>query len=135
MTDLQTLAATLLANFRTIRVAPALDSRSRPYACAAPAWFQEVKMRRTDRRAAETYRDRVRRELVEHGYHRFFHHLEADPGGGWRVHFFVADEPALSILADISEDQCGPGDPVDFDPKHFVTGYLGRLCGMDPDIE
>jgi hypothetical protein len=134
MNDLQTLAAALLANFRTIRV-PASDDRYRPYASTAPDWFQTVKARRAARRAAEAYRDRVRQKLVEHGHHRFFHHLEADPQGGWRLHFFVADDHALSILADINEGQCGPGDPVDFDAEQFVMERLGYLEGMDSDFE
>jgi hypothetical protein len=141
MTDLPTLAATLLANYRTIRVPASGDhSKASEDHCGQPTrpppdWFQTVKARRAARRAAEIYRCHLRRELVEHGYHRFFHHLEADPEGGWRLHFFVADEPALSILADINEGQCGPGDPVDFDPEQFVTEHLGRLYGMDPDCE
>jgi hypothetical protein len=134
MTDLQTLAIALLANFRTISF-PASEDRCRPYASTAPDWFQAVRERRADRRPVETYRDRLRRKLVEHGYHRFFHYLEADPEGGWRLHFFVADESAVSILADISEGQCGPGDPVDFDPEQFVTDRLGCLKGMASDFE
>jgi hypothetical protein len=141
MTDLSTLAATLLANYRTIRVPASGDhSKASEDRCGQPTrpppdWFQTVKARRAGRRAAETYRDRLRRELVEHGYHRFFHHLEADPEGGWRLHFFFADEHGLSILADINEGQCGPGDPVDFDSEEFIRDRLGRLEHLDPDFE
>ena len=38
------------------------------------------------------------------------------------AHFFLADDHALSILTDVSEDQCGPGDPLDFDPEVIHTG-------------
>ena len=84
-------------------------------------------MRRADRRAVDTYRRHLRGEMAKHGDHRFLDHLEADPEGGWRLHFFVADEPALSILDDIGECQCGPGDPVDIDPEQFVTASLYKL--------
>ena len=36
------------------------------------------------------------RELVEHGHHRFLHHLEPDPAGGWRLHIFAADDTVLT---------------------------------------
>jgi hypothetical protein len=134
MTVLSTLAATLLANFRTIRLPASEDALAKSVPTRAN-WFQIAKARRAKRLAVDAYRDRIRRELVGHGHHRFFHHLEADPEGGWRLHFFVADEPALSILADISVGRCGPGDPLDFDPQEFVTDRLGCLKGMASEFE
>ncbi len=90
MTDLAALAATLLANFRTVRI-PASERPEGP----PTDWWAMAKARRADSRAAYASRDRLRRLLVEHGHHRFLHHMEPDPEGGWRLHFFVADDAAL----------------------------------------
>jgi hypothetical protein len=134
VTDLSTLAAALLANFCTIRLPASEDGLAKSVPTRAN-WFQIAKARRAERLAVHAYRDRIRRDLVGHGHHQFFHHLEPDPEGGWRLHFFVADEPALSILVDISKGQSGPGDPVDLDPEEFIRDRLGRLKGMASDFE
>ena len=62
-----------------------------------------VKARRADHRAAYACRDRLCQVLVEHGHHRFLHHLEPDPEGGWRLHFFVADDAGLALLDELTE--------------------------------
>ena len=69
--------------------------------------------------------------LVEHGHHRFLHHLEPDPAGGWRLHFFVADDAALTLLDELTEGACGPGDPVSFNPEEFVSERLRHLFEID----
>jgi hypothetical protein len=130
MTAPSSLAAALLANFRTIRV-PAPVARSGRSGSTAPDWFHVVKARRANRRAADAYRDQIRSQLAEHGHCRFLDHLEPDPDGGWRLHIFVADEPAMSPLADISDGRCGPGDPVNFDPEEFVSEHVGRMERSD----
>jgi hypothetical protein len=84
-----------------------------------------------NRRAADAYRDQIRSQLAEHGHCRFLDHLEPDPDGGWRLHIFVADEQALSPLADISGGRCGPGDPVNFDHEEFVSEHIVRMGGSD----
>ena len=133
MTDLLTLAATLLANFRTIRF-PSED-RPRQPARPQPDWLQLAKARLADRRVAYAYRDRIRRELVAHGYQRFLHHLEPDPEGGWRLHIFAADADAMLLLDRIADGQVGPGDPVDLDPEEFIKERLSRLRIPDEDYE
>ena len=123
MTDLPTLAASLIANFWTIRF-PSED-RPTPASRSQPVWFQLAKARLAERRAANAYRDRVRRELVAHGYQRFLHYLERDPLEGWRLHILAVDADALLLLDRIADGQIGPGDPADFDPEEFVRERLG----------
>jgi hypothetical protein len=121
ITDLTALAAALLANFRTVRVPPP-DDLQRP----SDDWWAAAKARRAEKRAAYACRDRLRRELTDHG-HPFLDRLEADPDGGWRLHILVADEAAVALLDTISQDACGPGDPVTFDPEEFISEKLRRL--------
>jgi hypothetical protein len=123
------LAAALLANFRTIRF-PSSENRS-TQSTGHSDWWATAKARRADRLAIDAYRHQLRRQLAQSGHHRFLDHLEPDPAeGGWRLHVFVADDHALSILADINA--CGVGDPVDFDPEEFVAQ---RLSGWDSHTE
>jgi hypothetical protein len=129
MTDLADLAATLLANFRTVRI-PSPEGLERP----PPAdWWATAKARRAEHRAAYDCRDQIRRGLVEHGYRRFLHHMESDPAGGWRLHIFLGDEAALTLLDKLTERECGPGDPVNFDPEEFVAGRLRDLFPHSSD--
>jgi DNA invertase Pin-like site-specific DNA recombinase len=41
----------------------------------------------------------------------------------------------MSRLIEASDGECGPGDPVVFDPKGFVAESLGRLKGMASEFE
>jgi hypothetical protein len=132
-TGTMTLAATLLANFRTIHF-PRSEDRLMPFPTTTPDWWTKAKARFADRRAVDAYRQRLRRELVAHGHRLVLDHLESNPEGGWRLHIFVADENALSLLADISEGQCGAGDPLDFDPEEFVADHLNRLERLGSDF-
>ena len=132
-TGTMTLTDTLIANFRTIRF-PASDDHSTPPSTTAPAWLATAKARCADRLAVDTYRKRLHLELVAHGYRLFLDHLEPDPAGGWALHIFIADDHALSIVADISEGRFGPGDPVDFDPEEFVTDHLNRMERLGSDL-
>jgi hypothetical protein len=118
MTDLASLASTLLANFRTI-VMPGQEDDPNP-----SDWWGAARARRAEKCAVYAYRDHIRGELVRDGHHRFLHHLEPDPEGGWRLHLFVTDDLALALLDQITEGQCGTGDPVSFDPEEFVRGQL-----------
>jgi len=133
-TGTMTLAATLLANFRTIHF-PRSEDRSIPTSTTRPDWWAKAKARCADRLAVDTCRQRLRRELVAHDHRRFLDHIEFDPEGGRRLHIFVADDHALSIVAKIAGGQCGAGDPVDFDPEEFVADQLHRLEGFDSDFE
>jgi hypothetical protein len=132
MTAHSTLAATLIANFRTICF-PWSEDCSMPAAPSHADWWKTAKARRAERLAVDAHRQRIRRRLVEHG-HRCLDYLESDLAG-WRMHTFVADDDALSCLADISEGPCGPGDPVDFDPEEFVMQRISGLDWMDTDSE
>ena len=90
-----------------------------------------VKARQAESRAAYASRDRLRRHLVEHGHHRFLHHLEPDPAGGWRLHIFFADDTAIAILDELTERPSGPGDAVSFDAKEFVAQRVRHLIEND----
>ena len=57
-TDLPTLAAALLANFRTIRFPASEDGLAKSVPTRAN-WSEIAKARRVDRRAVDTYRDRI----------------------------------------------------------------------------
>ena len=130
MTDIETLANSLLANFRTIRLPPeALPARpdSEP-----TDWWAMAKAGRDEKRVLYDVRDRLRRALIQHR-HRFIDHLEPDPVGGWRIHVFVLDEDALALLDGIDGRRCEPGDPVDFDPEEFVIERLRELDWSEPD--
>ena len=94
MTDLLTLSTKMLANFRTIRIPCSEDSL--PRSPTLSDWRQSASARMADRRAVRAFRDELRAALIKHGYRRFFDDLEADPEGGWRLHFFVADDAAAS---------------------------------------
>jgi hypothetical protein len=133
-TGTMTLAATLLANFRTIYF-PGSDDRFRPPDATHSDWWEAAKARRGEHLAVDTFRQRLYQELVAHGHRRFLDHLEPDPEGGWRLHIFVADDHALSITANIAEGRLGPGDPVELGPGEFVGDYINRLESLDPDFE
>jgi hypothetical protein len=129
--DTSALAATLLANFRTIRFPPTEE-----YFPRSPAhwdWWQAAKARRADRRAVFDYRQRLRCELVEHGHRHFLDYVEPDPDGGWRLHLFVTDDAAMLLLDEITEGRCGAGDPARFDPKEFVLAQLEEQRGCAKD--
>jgi hypothetical protein len=121
ITDVTALAAVLFANFRTVRV-PAPDDLQRP----RDDWWGSAKARRAEKRAAYACRDQLRHELTDHS-HSFLDSLEADPDGGWRLHIFLADEAVVALLDTISQDACGPGDPVTLDPEEFISEQLRRL--------
>jgi hypothetical protein len=120
--DSSPLAASLLANFRTIRFPPTEE-----YYPRSPKhwdWWQAAKVRRSDRQAVYNYRQRLRNELITHGHRQFLDHVEPDPDGGWRLHFFVADDGAMSLLDVIAGGRCGSGDPASFNPDEFVQEQL-----------
>jgi hypothetical protein len=98
MTDLATLAADLLANFRTIRIPPSERPVGQP-----TDWWDRAKARQAAHRAIHDHRDRLRQGLVRHGYRCFLDRMEPDPEGGWRLHFFVSDDAALPLLDELAE--------------------------------
>jgi hypothetical protein len=129
MTDIETLANDLLANFRTFRLPPeALPARPDP---EPTDFWAMAKARRAEKRVLYDLRDRLRRVLIQHR-HRFFDHLEPDPEGGWRIHVFVLDGDALALFDGIDGRRCEPGDPVDFDPEEFVIEQLREVDWSEP---
>jgi hypothetical protein len=128
MSDLQTLARRLLANFRTIRL-PAEALPARPNLQPSD-WGAIAKARRNEKRMLYDFRDRLRRVLIQYR-HRFIDCLEPDPEGEWRLHIFALNENALPLLDGIDGGQCEAGDPVDFDPEEFVTERLRELEWFD----
>ena len=125
MSDLQTLARRLLANFRTITIrlpAEALPVRPNLQPCD---WWAMAKARRAEKRMLYDLRDGIRHVLNQHR-HRFIDCQELDPDGGWRFHVFVFEEDALALIDDIDGLQSEAGDPVGFDPEEFVSESLGE---------
>jgi hypothetical protein len=129
MSDLETLARRILANYRTIRL-PAEALPARPNLQPSD-WGPLVKARRAEKRVLYNLRDGVRRVLNQHRY-RFIDCQERDPDGGWRLHIFALDENALPFLDGIDGRRCEPGDPLDFDPEEFVIERLRELDWFEP---
>ena len=86
-----------------------------------------VTARRAAHRAVHAHRERLRQGLVQHGYRCFLDRLEPDRDGGWRLHFFVADDAALRLLDELTEGACGPGDTLSFDAEKFVLQHIRYL--------
>jgi hypothetical protein len=131
MTDLLTLTATLLNNFRTIHFQPSEECF--PRASTHWHWWQAAKARRADRQAVDHYRQRLRNELTAHGHGQFLDHVEPDLDGGWRLHLLVADDGAMLLLDEITEGRCGAGDSASFDPEEFVLTQLDAWRGCAKD--
>ena len=126
MTNLTTLGDTLLANFLTLHI----PGSKRGHQPSGDFWAM-VRARRAESLAAYARRDQLRRALVQHGYRCFLDRMECDPAGGWRLHFFVADVAALTLLDELTEGACGPGDPVSFNPEGFLAERLRHLIEID----
>jgi hypothetical protein len=133
MTHLPTIAAALLANFRTIHF-PRPEDLATPSVPSRSDWFATAKACRVERIAVDSYQRQVGQRLHD-GHHRFLSHPEPDGEGGWRLHIFVEDDGALSLLDGITDRECGPGDPVSFDPEQFVMERLGYQNQSDADFE
>ena len=129
MTEIETLANNLLANFRTIRL-PADALPARPN-FSPTDWWATTKALRAEKRAVYDLRDRLRHILIEHRQ-PFIDRLEPDPEGGWRIHIFVLDEDALALINGTDSWHLGSGDPVDFDPEEFVIERLRELEWPEP---
>jgi hypothetical protein len=129
MTDLASIATTLLANFATVRI-PRCE---RLWAWPEPDPSPRLRLRLVaNALAGETligscYRQCVRCHLLEAGHRAFFDRIEGGGPDGWRLHFFCLDPAAVALLSGIGLGQCGPGDPVSFDAENFVMHHLHRL--------
>jgi hypothetical protein len=129
MTDITPIAAALLANFATVRIPKCERLWTWPVDDSSPRLRARLL---ADALAGGTliggcYRQHVRCHLLEAGYRAFFDRIEGGGTDGWRLHFFCLDPSAIQLLHDIPVGQCGPGDPVTFDPERFVLHHLRRL--------
>jgi hypothetical protein len=128
MTDLPIFAATLLANFTTVRIprhghrwtpAPDLSLRrhieSRSIALAG------------EHLVAECQRHLLRQRLLDDGHPAFFDEVEGDGPDGWRLHFFCLDPSAVTVLHAAGVGEVGPGETVHFDAEEFVIRRLRQL--------
>jgi hypothetical protein len=130
MTDIETLTKKLLANFRTFDVA-AEPLPTPPNPRPADWWWTMAKARVTQQGAVFAFRDGIRRVLYQHR-HRFLDHLELDSDGCSRLHVFVLDEAALSLLDNIDGGNVGHGDPVNFDPEELIIERLRESDWFTP---
>ena len=129
MSDLPILAATLLANFATLRI-PRCDSL---WISSVPDLSPEHRYRSLARALAgenlimKCHRQHLQHRLLEQGHRAFFDRIEGGGPDGWRLHFFCLDRAAISVLHDVGVGECGPGNAVTFDPEQFVMHRLGQL--------
>jgi hypothetical protein len=126
MTDLLTLAATLLSNFATIRLPRCERLWTGPV--SVPSLDRHCKVLEITLGCNRQY---LRQRLLDDGHRAFFDRLEGGGPDGWRLHFFCLDQSAIAVLYDAGLGECGPGDPVTLDPEEFVIRRLRQLerCG------
>jgi hypothetical protein len=129
MTELPTIAATLLANFATVRIPRCERLWTWPVDDPSPRLRTRLLANALtgETLIGSCYRQCVRGHLLEAGYRAFFDRIEGGGTDGWRLHFFCLDPSAIQLLHDIPVGQCGPGDPVSFDAEKFVMHHLRRL--------
>jgi hypothetical protein len=122
MTDLSTLAATLLTNFATIR----LRRCDRLWTWPVPVPSLDLYCKVLENRHGLQL-PVPRQRLLEDGHRAFFDRLEGGGPDGWRLHFFCLDRSAIAVLYDAGLGECGPGDPVTLDPEKFAARRLRQL--------
>jgi hypothetical protein len=133
MTDLTTLAATLLTNFATIRLRRCEQLWTRPV--PDPPLQLYCKLLQIALRGQNLIlscnRQYLRQRLLDDGCRAFLDRLEGDGPHGWRLHFFCLDPQAIAVLYDAGLGECGPGETVRFDAEEFVMHRLRQLerCG------
>jgi hypothetical protein len=126
MSNLQTLAATLLTNFATVRI-PRCESL---WISSVPNPSPKHRIRLLSRAlAGETlimscHRQHLRYRLLEPGHRAFFDRIEGGGPDGWRFHFFCLDQTAVSVLYNIGVGECGTGNAVTFDPRAVKCSQL-----------
>ena len=129
MTDLPTLAATLLGNSATVRI---------PRCERLWAWRDpDLSLRRHidsrsialagERLVAHCHRSHLRKLLLDDGHRAFFDRIEGGGPDGWRLHFFCLDPSAVTKLCAAEVGECGPGDPLGFNAGEFVMRRLRQL--------
>ena len=134
MSDLPILAATLLANFATVRI-PRCESL---WISSVPDLSPKHRYRSLARALAgenlimKCHRQHLEYRLLEEGHRAFFDRVEGGGQAGWRLHFFCLDQTAVSVLYNIGVGECGPGHAVTFDPEQFVMHRLSQLGRTGP---
>ena len=130
MNDLPTLAATLLTNFATVRIARCESLWIRPVPDPTPPRHRHKLLSRALARETlimNCHRQHLQHRLLEQGHRAFFDRMEGSGPDGWRLHFFCLDPAAVSVLYDVGVGACGPGKAVTFCPEQFVMHRLGQL--------
>jgi hypothetical protein len=129
MTDLPTLAATLLGHSVTIRI-PRCE-RLWSWPDLDPSLRRHIKSLSIalagERLIADCHLHFLRQRLLDAGHRAFFDRIEGGGPDGWRLHFFCLDPSAVTLLCAAGVGQCGSGDPASFDAKEFVMRRLRQL--------
>jgi hypothetical protein len=127
MTDLPTLAATLMANFTTVRI-PRCE---RLWSWPDPWLRRQIKSLSIalagERLIADCHRHVLRQRLLDAEHRAFFDRIEGGGPEGWRLHFFLLDPSAVVLLCAAGVGECGPGDPTTFNVEEFVMRRLRQL--------
>ena len=113
MSDPQTLAATLLANFATVRI-PRCESL---WISSVPNPSPKHRCRLLSRALAgehlimSCHRQHLQHRLLEQGHRAFFDRIEGGGPDGWRLHFFCRDPAAISVFYGVGVKCAGLGVP------------------------
>jgi hypothetical protein len=130
MTDLPTLAATLITNFASILV-PRCE-RLWSWPDTRSSLRRHIKSLSIalagERLIADCHRHVLRQRLLDAGHRAFFDRIEGGGPEGWRLHFFCLDPSAVVLLCGAGLGGCGPGDPKSFNAEEFV---MRRLCQLE----
>jgi len=104
MTDIPNLAAILLSYFATARI-PRCD---RLWTCPTPDPSPRLSIKllsialKRENLIVRCHRQRLRGQLLEHGYRAFFDRIEIAEACGWRLHFFSLDPLTILVLHEAS---------------------------------
>jgi hypothetical protein len=128
--DLETLTATRLANFATVRIARCLGLWTRSVADPLPPRRSRS---RSNAVAAEVlivrcHRGHLRGCLLEQGHRAFFERVEVCGSDGWRLQFFSL-YPVISVLDAVGVGECVPGVSAAFELEKFVLHRLPQMEG------
>jgi hypothetical protein len=129
MTDLSTLAATLLTNFATVRLRHCEQLWTWPAekpSLGLHSNLLEITLR-GQMLILRCNRQYLRQRLLDDGYRAFFDRIGGGGSAGWRLDFFCLDPAAVGVLRDTELGEWGPGDLATFDPEKFVLRRLRQM--------
>ena len=129
MSNLQILAATILANFTTVRIPRCENLWISAVPNPQPKHLRgRLRSRALTRETFSTscHRQHLEHRLLEQGHRTFFARIEGG-GPGWRLLFFCRDAEDVRVSYDVGVGACGPGYAVTFDAEQFVMHRLGLL--------